>query len=128
MSDNIENAEPMAGTLFNRLQNLFYRLMGRKDDGGEQLCSVCSAAPSAGVFSSRFGPVSHAACETCSDEGAESLFMVCFHIHRVGGPGKARERLAVARSFHEGKYIGLEEILVLYPDYEDEFRDFDGGP
>lgn len=121
MNDDFEDDELMADTLFSRLKNLFSRLVGRQDDGGEQLCSVCSAAPVVGVFSSRFGPVSHAACETCSEEGAESLFMMCFHIHRAGGPDKAKERFADARSFHEGEYIGLEEILSLYPDFEDEF-------
>ena len=109
------------GAIFNRLQDLFFRLMVREDDGGELFCSVCSEAPAVGVFSSRFGPVSHAACETCRDEGAESLFMTCFHIYRAGGPKIAKERFAEARSFHEGKYIGLEEILAHYPDFEDEF-------
>jgi hypothetical protein len=123
MSDNIENEELVANTLFSRLQDLFYRLTGGKEEGREQLCKVCSAAPAIGVFSSRFGPVSHAACRTCSDQGAESLFRMCFHIHRAGGPEKAQERFAKARSFHEGEYIGLKEILIAYPDFEDEFQD-----
>ena len=93
------------------------------DDGGEQLCQICSSAPVVGVFSSRFGPVSHAACETCRDEGAEPLYMVCFHIHRAGGPEKAEERFAEARSFHQGRYLGLAEILGIYPEFADEFED-----
>jgi len=93
------------------------------DDDRELACSVCSQAPAAGVFSSRFGPVSFAACEACRDEGAESMYMMCFYIHRAGGPAMAQDRFAGARSFHEGRYIGLEEILAAYPDYADEFED-----
>ena len=114
----------MIGTLPNWLRGLFRIGPGAEDEGGEPVCDVCSVAPAVGVFSSRFGPVSSAACETCRDERAESLFMVCFHIHRAGGPEGARERLAAARSFHDGKYIDLEEILALYPDVEDEFKDW----
>ncbi len=99
-------------------------LLGRSKGGGEQICNVCSEAPAIGVFSSRFGPVSHAACGNCADQGAESLFMICFHIHRTGGPEKAKQRFAKARSFHDGKYIGLKEILTVYPEFEDEFQDY----
>jgi len=95
-------------------------------DGDEMgPCRVCDAAPAVGVFSSRYGPVSHAACETCSDEGAEPMYMVCFHIHRAGGPGdpSISERFAHMHSFHEGRYIALPEILDAYPEFADEFED-----
>jgi hypothetical protein len=93
-----------------------------RDDAGEQVCDVCSAAPAAGVFSSRYGPVSHAACATCREEGAESMFMACFHIHHAGGPEKAEERFAHMRSFQDGRYVGLAEILTVYPDYVELFE------
>jgi len=97
----------------------------RKSRGtdGELICEICSVAPAAGVISSRYGPVSHAACETCQREGAEPIFMACFHIHRAGGPEMARERYTDIRSFHDGRYIGLTEILATYPDFADEFED-----
>lgn len=100
------------------------RFAGEEGDSGEQICRVCQAAPAVAICSSRFGPVSHAACETCRKEGAEPLFMVCFHIHRAGGPQKAAERFGRMHSYHEGRYIGLEEILTLYPDFKDEFEEF----
>jgi len=95
----------------------------RDEAGGELVCDVCSSATAVGVFSSRYGPVSHAACAACRDEGAETMFMACFHIHRAGGPETARERFAGMRSYHDGRYIGLDEILTLYPDFADEFED-----
>jgi hypothetical protein len=98
------------------------KLADRLERGGGG-CDVCSAVPAAGVFSSRFGPVSHAACEDCRDEGAEPLYMVCFHIHRAGGPEAAEEFLGGARSFHQGRYIGWEDIVGLYPEFADEFDD-----
>ena len=97
--------------------------MGNEDDDGELECGECSRAPAIGVFSSRYGPVSFDACETCRNEGAESMYMMCFHVHRAGGPEKAQERFAGARSFHDGHYIGLAEILAVYHDFEDEFQD-----
>lgn len=112
----------MIGNLFERLRNLFSTIVSRLDGGhDEQTCDVCGQASVAGVYSSRFGPVSHSACETCRDEGAEPIFMICFHIHSAGGPDKADERFANVRSFHEGRYIGLAEILSLYPEFADEF-------
>ena len=113
----------MIGSLLDRFHGLIRRLMGQGDGGGELVCGVCSEEPAVGVFSSRFGPVSHAACETCRDQGAESIFMMCFHIHRAGGPATAKERFADARSFHDGRYIGLEEILAVYPEFAGEFED-----
>ena len=95
----------------------------RRGGGDELVCQVCSAAPAVGVFSSRFGPVSHGACETCRDEGAESLFMVCFFIHRAGGPAAAEATLGGVRSYHEGRYIGWADIVALYPQFADEFDD-----
>ena len=116
----------MNGTFLNWLKGLFSVPPSLEDEGegGELMCTVCSAAPAVGVFSSRFGPVSHAACETCRDEGAESLYMTCFNIYHAGGPEKAKERFATARSFHNGEYIGLEDILAAYPEFEDEFREY----
>jgi len=108
----------MIGKFLDWLKNL-----GDGDEGSELACSVCGEAPAAGAFSSRFGPVSFAACGACRNEGAESLFMICGCIHRAGGPKTAKERFAGARSFHEGAYIGLEKILALYPEFADEFED-----
>ena len=56
------------------------------------------------------------------------MFMVCFHIHRAGGPENAAERFSNARSFHAGRYIGLAEIIVAYPEFSDELATFNGGP
>ena len=103
---------------------LFRRLFKREP---ELFCGVCRRNPAAGVFSSRFGPVSHACCGQCADEGAEPLYMLCFHIHRAGGPEEAGELMAGARTFHDGRYIGFAEIVGLYPEFSDEFDDEGGG-
>ncbi|MBL6928253.1 MAG: hypothetical protein ISR44_03695 [Rhodospirillales bacterium] len=102
----------MTGSLLDRLGGLWRR---------KTICSVCLKAPASGVYSSRYGPVSHAACDACAGQGAEPLYMVCFHIHRAGGPGAAQERFANATSFHDGRYIGLKQILEAYPQFSDEF-------
>jgi hypothetical protein len=98
-------------------------LDNNNDVDSELVCEICSSAPAVGVFSSRYGPLSHAACETCSNEGAESMFMACFHIHNAGGPKKAHERFVGMRAYHDERYIGLDEILTHFPEFADEFED-----
>ena len=90
-------------------------------------CDVCGKAP-AEVCDSALGPTSYARCETCLEEGAEKIGVICLWIFQEGGPANAEKNDPGdwwpygVKSYDDGRYIGWPEILAIYPRYEVHFR------
>ena len=88
-------------------------------------CAVCGLAPG-DVCESALGPTSYAFCQTCFEEGAESIGVICLWIYLQGGPASVEKndaggRFREIRSHADGRYIGWPEILAIYPRYEAQF-------
>jgi hypothetical protein len=90
-------------------------------------CSVCGLAPGE-ICNSALGPTSYARCETCLEEGAESIGVICLRIFLQGGPANVEKTDRGdwwpygVKSYADGRYIGWPEILAIYPQYEAHFR------
>lgn len=90
-------------------------------------CAVCGLKP-AEVHASRIGPTSYAICTTCLDQGAENLNIVCLRIFLEGGPERAEKGDPGhywphhVKTYFDGRYIGWQEILTIYPEHEAEFK------
>ena len=88
---------------------------------------VCGQAP-AEICNSALGPTSYLRCETCLEEGAESIGAICLRTFREGGPANAEKNNPGdwwpygVKSYDDGRYIGWPEILAIYPRYEAHFR------
>ena len=91
----------------------------------EHICDVCERNPGQ-IVSSGLGPVSYARCDTCLEDGAELIDVICMTLYLNGGPGPTadsgrgnwwRQR---ARTFLDGRYVGWAEIVAAYPEYEAE--------
>ena len=67
-------------------------------------------------------------CETCLEEGAESIGVICLRIFLQGGPANVEKTDRGdwwpygVKSYADGRYIGWPEILAIYPQYEAHFR------
>lgn len=91
------------------------------------ICDVCGRNPGK-VYASGLGPVSYARCETCIEEGAEAIGIICLRLFFNGGPARAAESSQEswwrqsARTYLEGRYVGWAEIVAAYPEFEAEFR------
>jgi hypothetical protein len=110
----------------------------RKEDAGDpeqstkadttptRTCAVCGLNPGE-VWASGLGPTSYARCKTCLDQGAESIGVICLTIFLQGGPACAEENdssdwwLHGVKTYFENRYIGWQEILTIYPEYEAQF-------
>ena len=95
------------------------------DTAEAPICDVCERNPGQ-IISSGVGPVSYVRCDTCLDEGAELIDVICMTLYLNGGPGPTgdgaqgkwwRQR---ARSYLDGRYVGWAEIVAAYPKYEAE--------
>jgi hypothetical protein len=90
-------------------------------------CAVCGLNPGE-VWASGIGPTSYACCKTCLDQGAESIGVVCLRIFLDGGPVSVEKTdwgsdwSHVVKTYYEGRYIGWQEILTVYPEYEAQFK------
>ncbi len=92
-----------------------------------RICEVCGRNPGK-ILSSGLGPVSYVRCETCIEEGAEAIGVICLRLFFTGGPARAAESSQGswwrqnARTYLEGRYADWAEIVAAYPEFEAEFR------
>ena len=77
-------------------------------------CNVCNVEPSVGVASLPFAAMSVAFCAHCLAEDAYPLFAIHATLDGIGGPENAAPWFTLVRSYHEGRYIGWDEILACY--------------
>ncbi len=90
-------------------------------------CEVCGQAP-AEICNSALKQKPYLRCETCLEEGAESIAAICLEIFREGGPANAEKNDPGdwwpygVKSYDDGRYIGWPEILAIYTRYEVHYR------
>jgi hypothetical protein len=90
-------------------------------------CAVCGLNPG-DVCASWLGPTSYARCKTCIDQSAESIGVICLRIFLQGGPAGVEKNASGdlwphgIKTYLGGRYIGWQEILAVYPEYEAAFN------
>lgn len=100
--------------------------MASEEETSGHICNICGLAPGE-IFDSALGPTSYARCETCREEGAESLGVICLRVRLQGGPAKVEQADLDdwwpwrVKSFADGRYIGWSEIRGRYPDFARQF-------
>jgi hypothetical protein len=93
----------------------------------QKTCGICGLG-SGEIRHSGLGPVSYLCCDTCINEDAEEIGVICFHLFVEEGDAKSASKGPNAewwktkRSFYDGKYIGWEEISSIYEELEPEIK------
>jgi len=95
------------------------------DTNEQNTCNVCGLN-NGEIIASGMAPVSYICCETCLEQGAEEIWVICLRLHLdEGGPqlaelGPHGDWWKTKRSYHGGKYIGWKEIAQIYDELEPE--------
>jgi hypothetical protein len=82
------------------------------------------------VSESALGPRSYPRCQTCLEEQAESIAVICLRIYLEGGPETLKDSYQGnwwpfgVKSYSNGEYISWPRILALYPRFEALFEPY----